>query len=227
MRRCGGSRRSRRASRPRVLQQFGAADDRGVVAIIDAEGNLAKIYAGRAWTAGEVRGRSQESRLARRPRGDRPPTSPRRRRSRAMMRPSAQRLLARLSRASASRRCRGSPRPRQARVTSPPCAPRSSRCPKRSCVAMAAAVPTDVLPDVRERRRRDVGAKDRSGDEPVLRQRHACAAAPTSQWARTRTTHRSLAASSSWPPITFIILKARTLTTACSVCASTTTTRSR
>jgi hypothetical protein len=37
-----------------VMQQFGAADDRGVVAIIDAEGNLAKIYPGKGWTVGEI-----------------------------------------------------------------------------------------------------------------------------------------------------------------------------
>ena len=39
---------------PAVLQQFGAVDDRGVAAIVDAEGNLATIYAGGAWTATDI-----------------------------------------------------------------------------------------------------------------------------------------------------------------------------
>jgi hypothetical protein len=37
-----------------VLQRFGAVDDRGVLAVVDAEGNLAKIYAGSDWTADEI-----------------------------------------------------------------------------------------------------------------------------------------------------------------------------
>jgi hypothetical protein len=37
-----------------VLQQFGASTDRGVLAIVDADGNVAKIYAGSAWTADEI-----------------------------------------------------------------------------------------------------------------------------------------------------------------------------
>jgi hypothetical protein len=37
-----------------VLQQFGAASDRGVLAIVDAEGNLAKIYAGSAWSPDDI-----------------------------------------------------------------------------------------------------------------------------------------------------------------------------
>jgi hypothetical protein len=37
-----------------VLRQFGASSDRGVLAIVDAEGNLAKIYAGSDWTADDI-----------------------------------------------------------------------------------------------------------------------------------------------------------------------------